>query len=312
MNTAELNIIKWKNRLQTLLLFALMGLFVWILGRWILGDAFALYALVLVTIMMIFNPAFSPRLLMKAYQARKIEVYEAPALHQAIRQLTKRAHLPEVPTLYYLPVGTMTAFATGTQKNAVIALSDGLLRNLTLDEIIGVLAHEISHIRHKDMLIMSMADMIGQLTRILSLTGQLFLIFSLPVLLVGALEINMLPFMVIILAPFFSALIQLAISRKREIMADMSAAQLIGSPEPLINALIKLERQSSYWERYYRASSDNALLRTHPTTAQRIEQLETLQNKPVWEPMERPQSWHYPWPQQPYIQPRRVSRYLWF
>lgn len=289
-----------------------MGVCVWLLGRWIVGDIFAVYAVGLVAIIMLFNPAFSPTLLMKAYRATPIDAQASPELHQLVNQLAKRAQLSKTPELFYLPVGTMNAFATGKQSNAVIALSDGLLRNLTLTEIAGVLAHEISHIQHNDMLIMIISDLMGQLTRILAFVGQIFLLLSIPMILIGAVHINLLPFAIIILAPVFTALIQLSISRHREIQADLSATQLLGTPEPLINALIKLERQSSYWERFYRASSDNALLRSHPTTKERIELLDSINQEPRWLPIKAGDAWTNPWIKDPTIMPRRFSRYFWF
>ena len=83
-------------------------------------------------------------------------------------------------TFHYIPVGTMNAFATGAKKNAVIGLSDGILRQLNLQELAGVLAHEISHIRHNDMRVMSLADTLGLLTRTLSIMGQIILVIFIP------------------------------------------------------------------------------------------------------------------------------------
>ncbi len=312
LNNRTLLKIKWKNRLLTLALLGLMCAGVWLLGRWILGDIFALYAVFLVMTIIAFNPALSPSLLMRAYRAQPVKPQDAYELCQIVAVLAKRAHLPTTPKLYYLPIGTMNAFAAGSQSNSVIALSDGLLRNLTLNEITGVIAHEISHIRHNDMLIMIVSDLMGQITRLLAFIGQLFLLLAFPMLVMGAIEIDLLPFAIVILTPLLSALIQLAISRSRELQADVSAAELLGTPEPLINALIKLERQSSYWERFYRASSDNALLRTHPTTKERIEQLDALSPDASWQPLGYQDGWTNPWSHSPQLYPRRISRYLWF
>jgi heat shock protein HtpX len=313
LNTRQLIRIKWKNRLQTLVLLSLMCAFVWLLGRWLIGEMFAYYAVGTVILVTVFNPAFSPATLMKAYRATLIHPAQSVELHQLITMLAERAQLPAAPKLYYLPIGTMNAFACGTQRDSVIALSDGLLRNLTFHEMAGVLAHEISHIRHNDMLIMTISDLMGQITRILALVGQLIMLLAFPMLIMDAISLEVLPLVIIIMAPLFTALIQLALSRNREKLADIAATQLLGTPDPLINALIKLEQQSSYWERFYRASSDNALLRTHPTTNERIELLDSLNTQPRhWQPIHLTATWKNPWIQSPQISPRRVSRYFWF
>jgi heat shock protein HtpX len=312
LNQNELAATLWKNRLQTLLLLAIMGLFVWLLGTALLGSLFAWYATLTVLLMLALNPALSPRMLMRAYAALPIENWQAPDLIHATQLLAERAGLPAAPQLYYLPIGTMNAFATGNPANSAIGLSDGLLRQLRQDEIIGVLAHEISHIRHQDIRIMTISDMMGQLTRLLSLFGQLLILLSLPVYLSGLAEFPLLAFLLIVFAPGFCALLQLALSRRREFQADAAAAQLMGTPRPLIRALDKLGRQNSYWERFYRASSDNALLRTHPETAERIAALSALEIKSLWEPLPQTALFMHQWLPVKQVPPRRVSRYFWF
>ncbi len=312
LDTDKLNQIKFKNRLQTVLLLMVMAAFVGLLGLWILGEDFALSALFVILIIGIFNPVYSPYFIMRAYNARPITVEQSPQLHSINQQLAKRAGLTQIPQLYYLPVGTLNAFATGSPDNAVIGLSDGLLRTLELEELAGVLAHEISHIKHHDMRIMSLADTMGMLTRTLSFTGQILLMMLIPAQLMGMVSINFIAFAILILAPVASALIQLAVSRKREFLADLSAAQLLGDPRPLRNALIKLDGQNSYWERLYRASTDNAILRTHPTTEERIKQLNKLYQKSQWQPFDYLHPAHNNLIADNAIKPRRMGRYLWF
>lgn len=312
LNNTELTLNKWKNAAQTLMLLGLMATFVWILGTWILGESFALFATLCIVTLMVFNPALSPQFIMRAYAAAELREHQAPELFHALKILSQRAELETTPKLFYIPVGTMNAFATGSQSNSAIGLSDGLLRQLDLEEILGVLAHEISHIRHHDIRIMTISDLMGQLTRLLSMTGQILIFFSIPAVLAGLAQIDLLPVLVLVLAPTASALVQLAISRRREFQADLSAAQLMGSPRPLTKALIKLNRQSSYWERFYRASSDNALLRTHPTTKERIEKLEALKSKEDWQPLPTARFHDPHWLPKQHIRPRRVSRYFWF
>lgn len=311
LNHQKLRQLNWINRLQSLMLLALMCGYVWLVGRWVIGEGFGLFAGLFVIGLMLFNPAFSPRVILRAYRATPITVYDAPELHHALRVLAQRAGLEKVPSLHYIPVGTMNAFAMGLQGNASIALSDGLLRQLSLEEVLGVLAHEVSHIRHNDMFIMATADLMGQMARLLSFAAQGLVLLSVPLILLGEVSIQWLPVFIIMAAPIVSALIQLAISRKREFLADLSAAELMGQPDPLIRALAKLERQNSYWERFYRASSDNALLRTHPTTAERIAQLQAVAESAAWEPLVVPHQVSSPWMSQTAIHPRRISRYFW-
>ncbi len=142
--------------------------------------------------------------MMRAYNARPITVEQSPQLHSINQELAKRAGLDKAPQLYYLPIGTLNSFATGSPDNAVIGLSDGLLRTLELEELAGVLAHEISHIKHHDMRIMSLADTMGMLTRTLSLTGQVLLIILIPAQLMGIVSINFIAFAILILAPVAS------------------------------------------------------------------------------------------------------------
>ncbi|MDX1694069.1 MAG: zinc metalloprotease HtpX [Ketobacteraceae bacterium] len=301
-----------KNQLHTIGLLALMGAFSWQLGSWLFGPDFAFIAVVMGMAGLLFAPAVSTSMLMKAYNASPLTYESAPELNEITRQISKRAGLRNTPELYYVPVGTMNAFATGNRHSGAIGLSHGLLQNLSLEEIAGVLAHEISHIRYNDTRVMAVAETFGNITRTLSLMGQITLLFSLPMILMGMIQISLIPLILIILAPTLAALIQLAISRRREFQADMSSAELLGTPEPLIRALAKLDRQNSYWERFYRASSDNSLLRTHPKTGERIAALRSLyQTGPRrHEPLVLRGPVNHPW--QTPISPRRVSRYFWF
>jgi heat shock protein HtpX len=312
LDQLKLHQIKLKNKLQSILLLALMSVFVGLLTLWLFGESIAVIVMCVIVALTFYNPGFSPKLIMRAYNAQLISYHQAPDLYEINQQLTQRAELSNTPKLYYIPIGTMNAFATGTQENAVIALSDGLLRELNLQELSGVLAHEISHIKHNDMHVMFLADTLGILTRTLSIMGQLIFILCIPAMLLGIVSINYLAVLIIMLAPVISALIQLSLSRNREYLADLSAAQLMGSPTPLINALNKLDKQNSYWERFYRASSDNSLLQTHPGTNDRIEQLNSLYKPEVWEPIVVKGVAHNNLISATRIMPGRTGRYFWF
>lgn len=311
LRESTLKHISLKNQLQTIGLLGLMGLFSWLLGVWLFGQDFAFIVVIMGIVGLALNPAISTNVLMKAYGATPLPYARAPELNQILQVLSQRAKLQQPPTLYYVPVGTMNAFATGSPHSAAIGLSHGLLQRLNLEEVAGVLAHEISHIRYNDTRVMALAETLGNITRTLSLIGQFTLLFSLPMVIMGVIEISFLPLLLLIVAPTLSALIQLAISRRREYHADMSSAELLGTPEPLIKALTKLDQQNSYWERFYRASSDNSLLRTHPKTEERIKQLYSVYEQPKqFDPMAFPIHHHHAWKTP--MQPRRVSRYFWF
>ncbi len=175
----------------------------------------------------------------------------------------------------------MNAFATGRRSDAAIVLSDGLLRHLNLRELAGVLAHEVSHVANGDIQVMSFADTVSRITGLLGLLGQVLLVASIPLLLLG-LEVPPLGALLVLLAgPTLSALAQLALSRNREYEADRSAAELSGDPAGLASALDKLERyQARFWEQMLlpgRALPDPSLLRSHSPTEERITRLLELE-----------------------------------
>lgn len=146
-----------------------------------------------------------------------------------------------------------------------------------------MLAHEISHIRHNDLRVMAVADMMSRMTGLLSLFGQLFVLLNLPLILFTDLQLPWLALLVLLFAPSVSALLQLALSRTREFDADLEAARLTGDPAGLAGALVKLERQSlGPIEWLFRQGRNPApsVLRTHPYTQERLARLLSLENTP--------------------------------
>jgi heat shock protein HtpX len=172
-----------------------------------------------------------------------------------------------------------------------------MLRALEPREINGVLAHEISHIRHNDMWVMGLADLFARLTNLMSFTGQLLLVINLPLLLLGEETISWFTIFVLLLAPTVNALMQLALSRTREFHADLGAAELSGDPQGLALALAKMERmRTAFLEQILfpgRRIPEPSLLRTHPPTKERICRLLKLQgpdnNDPPFSTSLRPQ-----------------------
>jgi len=270
----------WLNRLQSLLLLAVMAGFLALLGGLLWGREGIVILLTVGVIGVWFNPVVSPRLVMRLYGATPIRPNQVPALHVAISRLAERAGLPATPTLYYVPSQMLNAFAVGNAERSAVAVTDGLLRRLELRELVGVLAHEISHIRNNDLWVMGLADMFSQTTSMLSLLGQFLLFLNLPLILVSAVPVNWFAVLLLIFAPSLSALMQLALSRTREFSADLNAARLTGDPDGLASALEKIEQLQGGWlERVLmpgRRVPVPSILRTHPETRERIARLMAL------------------------------------
>lgn len=304
----------WRNRAQSLILLVTMGGFLALLG-WLQWGADGIWVLLMVgTFGVLFNPAISPRLVMRLYGARPIAPRQAPALWTIVDKLTARAALPRVPDLYYVPSRVLNAFAVGTREHAAIAVTDGLLRKLDLREVAGVLAHELSHIRNNDLWVMGLADMFSRGTNMLSLLGQFLLLLNLPLFLFADASINWFAILLLIIAPTLSALTQLALARTREYSADLNAARLTGDPGGLARALTKIERMQGGWlERIFmpgRRIPEPSLLRTHPQTEERVARLMALKpQRTDWgrelpaepgsmlaasfgQPIARPPGWH--------------------
>jgi len=185
-----------------------------------------------------------------------------------------------MPRLYYIPDRMMNAFAVGSRDEAAIGLTEGLLRHLNRRELVGVLAHEISHIRHNDMRVMSVAALISHLTSLFSSFGQLLLFLNLPLLLFGRTTISWFAILLLLAAPLLSSLLQLALSRTREFEADLGAAHLTGDPEGLASALQKMAYyQDNLLKRIFMPgykAPDPSLFRTHPKTDERVNRLRQL------------------------------------
>ncbi len=278
-----------QNRLHTAVLLAVMAAFLGLLGWLIAGDTGLVLLLLGGALLVLFSPALSPRLVMRLYRAQPLPQAQFPELHQALSLLSERAGLPARPVLFYVPSTMVNAFAVGRPQEAAIGVTDGLLRNLNLREAIGVLAHEVSHIRSNDMWVMGLADLFSRLTSALSLFGQLLLLINLPLLLWAPVSINWFAIGLLVFAPTLSALAQLGLSRTREYDADLNAARLTGDPDALASALRKIEQIQGAWlERVFlpgRRVPEPSLLRTHPPTEERVRRLMELKKRetPPWQ-----------------------------
>ena len=267
------------NLFQTMALMgALIGLLC-LLGWLIAGVYGILWALVVGVIPLIVTFRIFPTLTLKMFGAKPLDPCDAPKLHAILQELSRRARLPAVPRLHYIPSNAAVVFSIGHGATAVISVSDGILRLLTLRELIAVFAHEVSHIYNKDTWVMSFADVVSRVTHTISLFGQILILVNLPLMIMGEHSLPWIPLILMLIAPLLSALLQLALSRTREYNADLYAVRLAGDPDGLASALAKMEGHQRKIEQGRlpgRAKADPSLLRTHPPTEERIRRLRGL------------------------------------
>jgi heat shock protein HtpX len=228
-----------KNTAKTAALLALLGaLFLGIGSIW--GQTGLVIGLVLGLLFVGGSYWFSDKLAVLAARAVPVSEAEAPQLYAIVRDLAQRANMP-MPRIYMSPADQPNAFATGRNpRKAVVAVTRGLLQVLDEDELRGVLAHEIAHVRHRDILITSVAAAVALAITFLARMAMWGAIFG-----GGSRDDDngnvFSALAMMILAPIAAALIQMALSRSREFEADRGGAELIGDPEPLARALQKIE-----------------------------------------------------------------------
>jgi len=264
------------NHIHTVLLFGGMIVLLGLLGLSLAGLVGLLGAALLALPLLLLGRRISPYWLMRILGARRLAPYEVPALYRTVQALSERAGLPAVPELYYVPNRAMNAFSVGTRQDPALGVTDGLLRSLNSRELTGVLAHEITHIRQNDVRVLSYADLIGRMTGLLSTLGQFLLFLNLPLLLMGRVPVSWLTVALLLVAPALSGLLRLALSRTREVDADLGAARLTGDPLGLASALHKMECYSTSWvDRMFRPhrTPSGSLLRSHPDTEERVQRL---------------------------------------
>lgn len=233
------------NMLKTTLLLGLLtGIILWF-GEFLGGSQGLVIAFVFAAIMNFGSYWFSDKLVLAMYGARPVGMNEVPDLYRIVQNLATRAHMP-MPKLYVIPSEAANAFATGrSPEHAAVAVTEGIMRLMTWEELEGVLAHELSHVRNRDILISSIAATLAGVIMMLANMVRWAAIFGGVSRdereegggLVGLLVMS-------IVAPLAAMIIQLAISRSREYQADASGAELLHNGEPLARALEKLEYAS--------------------------------------------------------------------
>lgn len=270
---------EWNNRLQTLLLVLVMLGICALAGSLLFGELGVWVALAACLAALLVEPTATARLTLMLYRAQPIPFEDAPEMWHIAQTLAERSDLPAIPELHYIPSPVVNAFAVGNRRHSAIALTDGLLRSLSLREIAGVLSHETAHIAHDDLRVMGLADYVSRLTSVFALVGQFMLILSLPMLMLGEATINWTALVLLILSPHLALLAQLGLSRVREFDADLKAVQLTEDPLGLASALAKIEQFSRSWRVWLMPGWGNpepSWLRTHPATEERIRRLAVL------------------------------------
>lgn len=278
------------NTLKTWVLMGALSALMVVLGNAIGGKtgAFVFFALSLA--MNFFSYYYSDKLVISMTGARALSQSEAPELHFMVRKLTEKAGLP-MPRLYITPEPQPNAFATGRNpQHAAIAVTEGLLQILNKDEIEGVLAHEVAHIKNRDILIGTMAA---------ALAGAISMIANIAQwgAILGGLNRDdeeggagfVGSIVMAIVAPIAAMIIQMAISRSREYLADETGAQLTGNPQGLANALLKLEQAASRLPMHVNPSVSHMfivnplsgefimrLFSTHPSISDRVRRLQSM------------------------------------
>ena len=243
---------------RTFLLLALLtGLFL-VIGALIAGRQGMIIAFLIALAMNLFAYWNSDRMVLSMYGAREVDEASAPQLFALVRDLARRAGLP-MPKVYMIENDQPNAFATGRNpEHAAVAVNTGLMRLLTPEEVAGVLAHELSHVRHRDTLTMTMTAVIAGAIGMLANFAFFF----------GGMRGDrregggggaIAGLLVMLFAPLAATLVQLAISRTREFEADRSGAEISGNPLWLASALGKLERGAQV--------VDNPTAESHPATA---------------------------------------------
>ena len=233
------------NTLRTTLLLAVLTVFLVWIGKLLGGSQGMIIAFILAMGMNAFSYWFSDKIVLRMYRAREVSPTDAPDLYSIVRNLATNAGLP-MPRVYIIPNDSPNAFATGRNPDhAVVAVTEGLLRLMSRDELSGVLAHELAHVKNRDILIGSIAATLAGAVMILANMARWAAIFGGGSRDDGEEGMGGLGLIAMsILAPIGAFLIQTAISRSREYQADATGSRFAGHPEGLASALNKLGQYS--------------------------------------------------------------------
>jgi len=281
------------NQFKTLILLSILSaLLIWVSYFVIGGVSGLILGIVLAAATNLGSWFFSDKIALRAYQAQPLTAQEAPELYQMLANLAEKAEMP-TPKLYLVPTNAANAFATGRDPNhAAVAVTQGIVDLLSADELQGVIAHELTHVRNRDTLTQAVAATIAGAISFLAQTLS-YGLWSMNSSRDSDRSINPLGLLLtVILAPLAATVIQLAISRTREFSADAGAAQLTKNPRALARALERLENQGKLINMGGNPAFEPLLISnpvsgkflgnlfaTHPSTDERIQNLLALEKE---------------------------------
>lgn len=269
------------NGLKTLLLLSALTALLMALGYTFGGAQGAVIAFVVAAGMNLFSYWNSDKVVLRMHDAREVDAASAPDFHAMVAELAKRAGLP-MPKVYIIDSPHPNAFATGRNpENAAVAATTGLLNMLTRDEVAGVMAHELGHVKNRDTLVMTVVATVAGAISMLANFGMFFRS--------GDNRGNALAtILAVLVAPIAAMIVQMAISRTREFGADKAGAEISGNPMALASALAKIsrgaqaipnpvsERMPAAAQLYIVPTHISQMFSTHPATEHRIEALQDL------------------------------------
>ncbi|NJK76031.1 MAG: M48 family metalloprotease [Microcoleus sp. SU_5_6] len=278
------------NQIKTAALLGLLSALLITVSYWVIGGTGgAIIGIGLATIMNLGSWYYSDRIALAAYAAQPVSENQAPALYAMVERLSQRANLP-MPGVYIIPTPAANAFATGRDpEHAAVAVTEGIMNILSQEELEGVIAHELTHIKNRDTLTQAVAATVAGAISLLAQMASYSMWFG------GGRDDRHSPnplglLLTIILAPVAASVIQLAISRTREFSADAGAARLTGNPRALARALQRLESGARQMPidgnpafaplLIVNSSAGDwfrSLFSTHPSTESRIENLMKLE-----------------------------------
>jgi len=278
------------NAIKVSLLMGALTIILVLMGNAFFGQSGAMIFFLIAMAMNFFSYFYSDKIAIKMTRSYPVSQDEAPELYDLVTRLTKRAGLP-MPKLYVTPSEQPNAFATGRNPaHAAVAVTEGLMRMLNRSEVEGVLAHELAHVKNRDVLLGTIAAALAGAITMMANAFQWAAIFGMGrseddeggAGLIGGLAMA-------ILAPIAATIVQMAISRSREFSADAAGASIAGSPDGLANALLKLESAAQQIPMQANPATSHLfivnpfaganlarLFSTHPSTQDRVARLKSM------------------------------------
>ncbi|HMS21987.1 zinc metalloprotease HtpX [uncultured Sphingorhabdus sp.] len=267
------------NMLKTTMLLAALTALFMALGYTLGGSGGAIISLLVAAGMNLFTYWNADKIVLKMHNAREVDAQSEPNFYGLVANLARRANMP-MPRVYIVDNPNPNAFATGRNpENAAVAATTGLLSMLSRDEVEGVMAHELAHVKNRDTLIMTM---------VATIAGALSMLANFGLFFRDSERNGLATLLAVLIAPFAAMIVQLAISRTREYGADRTGAEISGRPLALAAALAKIsgaaqaipnpvsERNPSAAQLYIVPTHISEMFSTHPATENRIAELEAL------------------------------------